>query len=93
MLILAPESIAKTFTLTIDGDQGASFVGSCLAVRGDEQDVLALSGQAPFEQAVEADFMSCRFNATGRISIKATSDAGQERMVETKNGVITLSLR
>jgi hypothetical protein len=93
-LVGAPTpSFAKTFTLRIDGDAGASFLGSCLAEKGGTHEVLALSGHVPFTQTVEAEFMSCRINASGRIAVEATSDSGQQRTAETRSGMITLSLR
>ena len=84
---------AKTFTISITGDQGAAFIGSCLAKRSDDHEVLALHGNVPFEQQIEADFVSCRINAEGRIAIDVRSDAGQHRKAETTNGMVTLSLR
>lgn len=85
-------AFAKTFSLSITGDDGAGFIGSCLAKRGEDHEVLALNGKVPFEQQIDADFVSCRINATGRIVIDATSDAGQQQHAETKNGMVTLSL-
>ena len=85
--------MAKTFSITVTGDPGASFIGSCLAKQGDDHQVLALKGKVPFEQHINADFVSCRINASGRIRIEATSDVGQRREAETRNGMVTLSLR
>lgn len=84
---------AKTFSISITGDQGAGFIGSCLAKRGDDHEVLALHDDVPFEQLIEADFVSCRINAKGRIAIDVSSDTGQHRTAETNNGMVTLSLR
>lgn len=92
MTIATDVAIAKTFTITITGDPSASFIGSCLAKRSDDHEVLALNGKVPFDQHIDADFVSCRINASGRIRIDAISDAGQVRHAETSNGMITLSL-
>lgn len=83
---------AKIFSMSITGDQGASFIGSCLAKQGDQHQVLALHGQVPFEQQIDAEFVSCRITARGRINVDVRSDQGQHRQAETKNGMITLSL-
>lgn len=69
--------IAKTFSIGISGDDGASVIGSCLVRRGEDHEVLALAGKVPLEQVIDADFVPCRFDAAGRVVIDAASDAGQ----------------
>lgn len=92
MLTFTSIAVAKTFSITITGDPGASFIGSCLAKRSDDHQVLALNGKVPFEQRIDADFVSCRINASGRVRVEAISDVGQRQHAETKGGMVTLSL-
>jgi hypothetical protein len=88
----ATTAMAKTLHLTISGDAGARYSGTCTVTTGAGDETVTLEGGVPAERAFAADGLSCRLRAEGRIVVEILHDGSRARSA-TSGGVIHLSVR
>jgi hypothetical protein len=88
----AGDSMAKTFRLSISGDDGARYSGACTltAASGDER--FDLDGSVPLARTFEGDGLTCRFSAQGRVVIEIVHDGSRSRAASV-GGTIQVSAR
>jgi hypothetical protein len=85
-------AMAKTFHLTISGDAGARYSGTCTLSTGAGEETVTLEGEAPAERTFTADGLACELQADGRIVVEVAYDGSRARSA-TNGGVIRISVR
>ena len=86
------ESMAKTFLLSISGDDGARYSGACTVTVAGGDERIALEGTVPLERAFDGDGLSCRFHAQGRLVVEIVHNGSRARAA-THSGAIQVSAR
>ena len=86
------EAMAKTFHLSIFGDDGARYSGACTVTvtSGDER--IALEGTVPLQRLFDGDGLTCRFRAEGRVIVEIAHKGSRSRAA-TDGGTIQVSAR
>jgi hypothetical protein len=82
---------AGSFTLEITGDPGAGFEGTCEISLDGALTTLALKGEVPWSEAIEADGLVCEIDARGLITVEATRPGGSRNRIMT-SGKARISL-
>lgn len=90
--LAAEPAMAKTFKLSITGNEGASYAGQCTVIKEARDDVLALEGTVPLERTFIADGLDCRIEAEGRVVVEITHEGGWSR-VTTDGGFADVQVR
>ena len=85
-------AVAKNFHISISGDEGARFVGTCAVAKGSTGDVLTLDGVVPHEQMLVGDGLSCKLKAEGQVVILIEHDGSRARS-STNGGTINIDLK
>jgi hypothetical protein len=85
-------AMAKTFDLTISGDAGARYSGTCTVSTGAGDHTVVLAGGVPDQRTFAADGLSCELQAEGRIEVEIVHDGSRARSA-TSGGVIRISVR
>jgi len=85
-------AMAKTFHLTISGDAGARYSGTCTLTTGADDQSVTLEGAVPGEREFTADGLSCRLHTEGRVVVEILHDGSRARSA-TSGGVIHLVVR
>jgi hypothetical protein len=92
MAMPGASAMAKTFDLTISGDAGARYSGTCTVTTGAGDQTVTLDGKVPGERTFEADGLSCELQADGRIVVEVVYDGSRARSA-TSGGEIRISVR
>jgi len=90
--LAAEPAMAKTFKLSISGDEGARYAGQCTVIKEGRDDVTALEGTVPLERTFTADGLDCRIEAEGRVVVEITHEGGWSRAT-TRSGLIDIRSR
>jgi hypothetical protein len=86
-------ALAKTFSLSITGAEGARYAGRCtLTTASGEEETLELSGVVPRHERLEGDGLACRIEGDGRIVVEVARNGSRSRSATT-GGVINISVR
>ncbi|MEZ5931953.1 MAG: hypothetical protein R3F54_08385 [Alphaproteobacteria bacterium] len=93
LLLLATESAAmdRTFHLSLTGDEGVTFEGSCTREADGSATDLPLSGTIPQTLEIEADGLSCRITSDGHLIVDIQHDGSRTRST-TRGGTIRMNL-
>jgi hypothetical protein len=85
-------AMAKTFDLTISGDAGARYSGTCTVSTAEGDQTVTLEGGVPGERTFVAEGLTCELRAEGRIVVEVVHDGSRARSA-TSGGVIRISVR
>jgi len=90
---LAAEPVmAKTFKLSITGDEGAHYSGQCTLVRDAHEEIIDLEGDVPLQREFVADGVGCRLEAQGRLTVELRHDGSRSRAATT-GGFVNIQAR
>jgi hypothetical protein len=92
MAMPAATVMAKTFDLTISGDAGARYSGTCTLATAEGDHAVTLAGGVPEERTFVADGLTCELQAEGRVVVEIAYDGSRARSA-TSGGVIRISVR
>jgi hypothetical protein len=85
-------TMAKTFHLSISGEDGARYSGVCTvrAASGDQS--IELEGAVPVKREFDGDGLICRFRAEGQVVVEIAHNGSRSRSATT-GGTIRVSAR
>ncbi|MEM7024938.1 MAG: hypothetical protein AAF637_20510 [Pseudomonadota bacterium] len=86
-IALAGEAMAKTYTLSISGDPGASYSGTCTVTVASGSETIELDGSPPLERTFEGEGLSCALQAEGRIVAEIEHDGSRSRGESTGGAI------
>jgi hypothetical protein len=86
------QGMAKTFRLSISGEDGAGYSGACTITGTSGEERIGLEGSVPLQRAFEGDGLTCRFDARGQVVVEIAHDGSRSRGASS-GGVIQLSAR
>ena len=84
--------MAKTFSLSITGAEGARYTGRCTLPTAAGEETLDLSGVVPLHERIEGEGLACRIEADGPITVEVAHGGGRSRSA-TIGGVVNISVR
>lgn len=90
--LAAEPAIAKSFKLSITGDEGARYAGQCTLIKESREEVMALEGTVPLEHTFVADGLDCRMEAQGRVVVEITREGSRSRAATT-GGLVHVQAR
>jgi hypothetical protein len=90
--MLTAETMAKTFQLSISGDDGARYSGACTVMVASGDESIELQGAVPLEREFDGDGLSCRFRAEGQVIVEIAHNGSRSRSATT-DGLIRVSAR
>jgi hypothetical protein len=92
LVVLAGQAMAKTYALSITGDAGTRYRGSCTVDLSVGTATIDLDGTVPFEQRFDGEGLSCEVQADGRIAAQIDHEGGRSRS-ETSGGTARVRAR
>jgi hypothetical protein len=89
---LTDETMAKTFHLSISGDQGVRYSGACTVSAASGEERIELEGTVPLERTFDGEAVTCRIDADGRLVVEIAHNGSRSRSA-TSGGTIQVSAR
>jgi hypothetical protein len=85
-------TMAKTFHLSILGEDGARYSGACTIMAGSGDESIELEGVVPLKREFDGDGLICRFRAEGQVVVEIAHNGSRSRSATT-GGTIRVSAR